>query len=219
MQKLIIAALFIFSTTYGQAQFLDNIGLKSGISIANQKWDYKTSNTDLGNEWRTGLYIGISSEVLKREYFSLMVDLGYAQKGMQFDIELTSESNPDGNGIMKTIDNRYDFISFQPVAKFRLPAKHLQPYLLAGPRTDFYLGFTTNDEFGIELDDVAPITLGASYGLGVDYTFSEFIITLEAQHQPDFTSLYSKKPSPQSRGLTVQNQAFLISFGVKYVMQ
>ncbi|WP_417601595.1 outer membrane beta-barrel protein [Owenweeksia hongkongensis] len=219
MQKLIIAAtLFILTTTYSQAQIFNNVGIKSGVSISSQDWDYKTTNTDLGTESRTGIYIGVTTEILKAKYFSLMADLGYIQKGMQFDVSVATENNPEGTDESKTLDNRYDFISFQPVAKFRLPGKHFEPYLFAGPRTDFYVGFSTNDEFGIELDDVAPVTFGASYGIGLDYTFSDIIITLEAQHQPDFTYLYNQKPSPQHGGLSVQNQAFLVTLGVKYVL-
>ncbi|AEV32304.1 hypothetical protein Oweho_1304 [Owenweeksia hongkongensis DSM 17368] len=217
-KRLIIASLLVFTTIYSQAQIFNTVGVKSGVSVANQDWNYKSNFKGLESEFRTGLYIGITTEILKAKYFSLIADLGYIQKGMQFDVELTSESNPDGTGEMKTIDNRYDFISFQPVAKFRLPAKHIEPYLFAGPRTDFYVGFSTNDEFGIELDDVPPVTFGASYGIGLDYTFSDVIITLEAQHQPDFTYLYNTKPSPQNGGLSIQNQAFLITLGVKYVL-
>lgn len=219
MQKLILATTLVILTTFcSQAQFFGNVGIKSGLSISSQDWDYKTTNIDLGTESRTGIYLGITTEMLKGKYFSLMADLGYIQKGMQFDVLVATESNPEGTDESKTLDNRYNLISFQSVAKFRLPGKHFEPYLFAGPRTDFYVGFSTNDEFGIELDDVAPVTFGASYGIGLDYTFTDVIIALEAQHQPDLTYLYNQIPSPQHGGLSVQNQAFLVTLGVKYVL-
>ncbi|WP_417612931.1 outer membrane beta-barrel protein [Owenweeksia hongkongensis] len=219
MQKrLIIASLLVFTTIYSKAQFSNNVGIKSGVSIANQDWDYESSNFDLEPEFRTGFYLGMSYEMLKGKYFSLMADLGYVQKGMQTEVEIATTANPDGTGEMKTIDNRYDFISFQPVAKFRLPGKHIEPYLFAGPRTDFYVGFSTNDEFGIELDDVPPVTFGASYGVGLDYAFSKFIITLEGQHQPDFTYLWEQSASFGQSALTVKNQAFLVTLSFKYLL-
>lgn len=212
MKKLTIAvSLLLFTAISGKAQFFNNVGIKSGTSISNQHWNYKNSGLDYGNESRTGLYLGLTTEILKGKYFSLMADLGYIQKGMQFEVELTSETNPEGTGEFERVDNRYDFIGFQPNVKLHLPTEKFQPYILVGPRIDFYLGYYGDEYMSyFELSDLASVTFGATYGLGVDYNLKDFIISLEGLHQPDFTSFFD------GRWLDAKNNAFAILLAVKY---
>lgn len=217
MKKLILATFTLLSFA-SQAQFINNVGIKSGVSIANQDWENKYIYLDFENEYRTGLYLGVTYEMLKKEYFSLMADFGYVQKGTKFDLELTSENQPEGTGEFITVDNRYDFFVFQPLAKFRFPFKHVQPYVFAGPRFDFYISYTSDYEPMVEFEGLEALTYGGSYGIGLDYSFSNCIISLEGQHQPDFKELRKPITLYPGYGLSIKNTAFLVTLAVKYML-
>jgi len=75
MKKLILTTFTLLSFA-SRAQFINNVGIKSDVSIANQDWENKYIYLDFENEYRTGLYLGVTYEMLKKEYFSLMADFG-----------------------------------------------------------------------------------------------------------------------------------------------
>ena len=208
-RNLFLSLLLVFSAT-SYSQIVNSFGIKSGIAITNQNWDYNIVNLSTENQYRTGLYLGITAEAFRSDYLSLQLDLGYIQKGMQFEVTSTTEQNPDGGPII-SVDNRYDFICFQPTAKLRLPTEKFQPYILVGPRIDFYLGYYGDEYLSyFEVSDLSSTTFGLSYGLGVDYNLDDFIISLEGQHQPDLTHFY------EGFWLDAKNNAFAFLLSVKY---
>ncbi len=218
MNKVKLVLILALISTLAQGQFFHNVGIKSGVSIANQDWRIKRWGSDIEKDYRTGLYAGISSEMLRKNFFSIGLDLSYIQKGSQDEWELTDEFNPEGNGEIIIIDERYDFISFYPTAKFRLQKKNLAPYLFAGPRLDYYAGYNSSWELNSEPPEIKAITFGLSYGIGLDYVLKNLIFSIEAQHQPDLTRLINTPTSASNLGLAVRNMAFVGTVGIKYIL-
>lgn len=211
---LLILIGFLFNST--QAQFFNSIGIKSGLVIANQDYRFKSGNQSLDTKYRTGVYVGLQTEMLKKKYFSLSIDLGYIQKGRQDEIEETSVDNPEGTGSYATYDHRYDILSFSPSAKFRLPLNKFAPYAFAGPRLDYLLGVKNEPTSYTPNPSNGTTIFGVSYGLGLSYVLQQLGFQIEFQHQPDFTPILNLGSSTQ--GLEGTNEAFILSFGVSYLL-
>lgn len=212
---LLILIGFLFNST--QAQFFNSIGIKSGLVIANQDYRFKSGNQSLDTKDRTGVYVGLQVEMLKKKYFSLTIDLGYIQKGRQDEIEETSVDNPEGTGNYVTYDLRYDILSFSPSVKFRLPLGNFAPYAFAGPRVDYLLGVKNEPTSYTPNPSNGTTTFGVSYGLGLSYVLQQLGFQIEFQHQPDFTPILDLGSSTQ--GLEGTNEAFILSIGISYLLQ
>lgn len=211
---LLILIGFLFNST--QAQFFNSIGIKSGLAIANQDYRFKSGNQSLDTKDRTGVYVGLQTEMLKKKYFSLTIDLGYIQKGRQDEIEETSVDNPEGTGNYATYDHRYDILSCSPSVKFGLPLGNFAPYAYAGPRVDYLMGVKDDPALYYPSPRSKTTTFGASYGVGLSYDLQQIGFLIEFQHQPDFTPILDLGSSTQ--GLEGTNEAFILSFGVSYLL-
>lgn len=218
MNKIKLVLFLALISTLAQGQLFHNVGIKSGVSIANQERTNKSNNFRYKPDYHTGLYVGLYTEVFRKKVFSLALDLGYMQKGYQDDFAITDEFNPEGTGETKTVVSRFDFLSLSPTAKFRLQKKHFATYLFAGPRFDYYLGYYTNDQYDSEPSDINAMTFGVSYGIGLEYLCDRLVFSVESQHQPDLTKLIDSPASINNSGLNVINRAFAVTLGIKYIL-
>ncbi len=218
MNKVKLVLILALISTLAQGQFFHNVGIKYGVSIASQDWRIKRWGSDIEKDYRTGLYAGISSEILRKNFFSIGLDLSYIQKGSQDEWELTDEFNPEGTGETETLVNRYDFLTFSPTVKFRLPRKNLAPYIFAGPRLDYLTGGESEDFFVRPESTKNSFILGASYGLGMVYKFEKLIFSIEVQHQPDLTPFIHSSATSNTSSFTVINQAYAATLGIKYIL-
>lgn len=210
-KNLFILALFFFSIS-SYAQVINTIGIKSGMAITNQNEElggYRMNSTI-----RTGFYGGISLEMFKSRYFSFTTDLGYIQKGKKDQWEISTPDQPEGTGKFKTMDHRFDFLTLTPAAKFRKSWGKFAPYIFAGPRLDYYLGYKSETDYSqLKTND---FIFGLSYGLGLEYTCHQLIFSLEGTHQPDFTRFVNQNASDKTMDHTILNRAFLFTLGLKY---
>ncbi|HEX9654313.1 MAG TPA: outer membrane beta-barrel protein, partial [bacterium] len=110
-----------------------------------------------------------------------------------------------------TFKNRVNYFSVPILAKLSLLSNRVfSPYLVAGPRVDFKLGYESTF-FGDVYKDFKRVTYGASVGLGTELKVSNnFSSLLEVRFSPDFANAYA------SDLLTVRNQALEFLFGVKF---
>lgn len=214
--RLFLFVLIGLTLNTAQAQFFKSIGVKSGVSISTQDYRFKSSDQSLETEFRTGLYVGFQSEMMKKKYFSLLVDLGYIQKGWQEEIEKTSVENPEGTGNYTTYDHRYDILSFSPSVKFRMPLGNFAPYAFAGPRVDYLMGVQDDPALYYPSPRARTTAFGVSYGLALSYELAQLSFQLELQHQPDLTPVLDTGSTKQ--GIESTNEAFIISFGVSYLL-
>lgn len=218
MKKLLFLPVFLLMATMGSAQFIHSTGIKGGVSISNQNWEYGNS-MERNTDYRVGYYAGISAEMLRSKFFSLTADIGYIQKGMQEEWMITNENNPEGTGETRTMDSRFDYLSFSPAAKFFYPFGDFAPYLVAGPRMDYYLGDKSDLGSPSTADEFNNLTLGLSYGIGAEYQLNNIILLLEVQHQPDFTRFIDIDPSATNVGVSASNTALVVNLGIKYSLE
>ena len=218
--SLLLSKTFLFSTFLilsigSNAQFINFIGLKSGVVVSNQTWEYSSGfDRDLKN--RTGINITFITEMFSSKYFSFCTDLGYIQKGSVERMDIRDENNNH----LKTIDvnYRYDFLYIAPQAKFKLPIQNFTPYALIGPRMDYFIHSKYDSEFAHLSNDLDfnNFVFGINYGLGIQYDFEVFTIFLEGQYQQDISKFLNVEPSSQNIGVEISNSAWLVNLGLAY---
>ena len=83
MKRLFLTLLLLIVCAFVNGQIFKCIGIKAGLSIANQIWYNKTVNSSLLEGNKTGFSSAMSLEFLKSKYLRISTDIGYCQKGEQ----------------------------------------------------------------------------------------------------------------------------------------
>ncbi len=213
---MLLLAIVTLIVTEIDAQIIRNTGIQSGISISKQSWLYKSTNNKSIKDYRVGLNLVINCEWFDNEYFSVLTDLGYIQKGCKEKIENTTASQPEGDGTFKTYDTRFDYLTFSPKFKIRKEIKNIIPFLFIGPRLDYQLSYKSDFNYSQIENDFKKIIWGLNYGIGFEYKSGYIGIAAILQHQYDFTKIINTESSQQNTGLSIKNNAFVINLGVKY---
>jgi hypothetical protein len=203
--KKVILALLVLTTTYlaeSNAQLLKSCGLKVAVTSADQRYDLKIV-PGLETKRRVGFNVGIFAEWLDIPFFSLIAQVEYAQRGMGQDFVVTGPSGPDPLGV-KTLYSRLDYVSIPVLAKLRFQGALISPYLMAGPRADFFIGYKSDeDAFNLVYDKFKKTSLGGSVGVGIQTGFIlPITILAEARYNFDFADSY------ETDLLKVRNNAF-----------
>lgn len=130
---LFIALTFIINTNNAQAQILNNIGLKGGISISNQKYYFKSMIENLDKRLPIlSLSYAINGEIFNSKHFNMITDIGYTSKGCVLKIPYTQIDMPEGNGTYSYLDSRFTFLFFNAMVKYKYPVRSITPYILGG---------------------------------------------------------------------------------------
>ncbi len=218
--KKALTILFVLVFLCGgfmQAQLVKSISLNSGMVWSTQKFDYKDINYDLPNEYLTGFHIGFAVEFLQHEYFSILTEIGYTQKGFKLEVDITTPDFPEGGLGTKVLKYRFSYVYLSPMFKVRKEFGGFIPYVFIGPRLDYLLEHPT-DEFSEESAKYFnDFIFGMTYGLGLEYLFGSFGVGLIFQNQYDFTLAYHHElEEGYDSGVDIKNNAFIVDLGVKY---
>jgi hypothetical protein len=210
--------LFLSITVFTKAQLLNSFGIKSGMSVANQTWTYKSLGFSMDKENRRGFYGVVTMDFLKSKYFNFTLDIGYCEKGGKDKIMMVSPYNPEATEGYRIFDTKFSYLSFSPLFKVKYETKHVVPYVLLGWRMD-YMAFYRSDFNMVALeDDFRKTIFGATAGAGIEFKTKHFGIHPEFQYQYDLTKLLDLPVSPTSAGLSVKNKALIFSLGIKYYL-
>lgn len=216
------AMIFIFLTciVYSYGQHIQNIGFKGGVSFATMSYKYYYSNFNLTinqkNDFKAGIYSAITADFFTGKYVSLTTDLGFVQKGM---IRKIPPDFVDSTGEYSYNKINRDHVCFTPMLKGFYKLNVLTMYALVGPRIDFDVSFAMPPESTMNSKNPRWL-FGLSYGLGIEYRKEKFGILVESQGHPDIIpTVYEKAPSGSSYELTVKQNAFILTAGLKYYFQ
>ena len=124
---------------------------------------------------------------------------------------MTGPSGPNPIGT-KTLFSRLDYVSVPVLAKLRLQTGLFSPYILVGPRIDFFLGYKSDeDAFNAVYDKFKKTTLGGSAGIGVQIaSLLPVSLIAEARYNFDFADSY------ETDLLKVRNNAVDFWLGVAF---
>ena len=196
-----------FPTSY--AQVLTRYGLKVALTSADQKYDLKYV-PQLQTRRRIGFNAAAFGEWFNIPHFTLLTQIEYSQRGVGQDFTVVG-SDPQVLEI-KTLYSRLNYLSVPILAKVMIPSKSVTPFLLAGPRLDFLLGYQSDENaFNQVYDSFDKTLLGASFGVGVQTdAIIPVGVVLEIRYNVDFADSYSTDL------LRVRNNAFDIWVGVAF---
>ncbi|MCD4724680.1 MAG: PorT family protein [Bacteroidales bacterium] len=217
-KAFLLTSLIIFMATAAlQAQVVKSIGLQPGIVWAKQSRDYKDISIEDYLSYRTGFHMGVNLEFLQHEYFSILAEGGFIQKGNKMEVNV---STPEGllTGETKIFKTSIKYAYLSPMFKLRKEFGGFVPYLFAGPRIDYQLSYTSDLLAGLE-NDLNKLIFGLSYGLGLEYMFGPVGVAAVFQHQYDLSKLYNKEAvEGEYTGLSIKNNAFVLDLGVRFYL-
>ena len=208
MKKLVLMILLIlcFSSLY--SQLINSYGLKTGVSITNQDYDYTYIN-GLKTNFRYGLDIGEFTEFAISNRFNLLLEIHFIQKGTNVEINVMDNFGQVIDTDVSIIVNYFEFDLF---TKFKLSQSIIKPYILGGPIIDILIGYKSEwNGFDSYYDDFEPVDFGFSIGFGAEFQlFKEITSLLEFRFSPSLTSSY------KTDEIEISNRSFEVLTGIKF---
>ena len=210
--KNVVAFLFLFELIYpseSRAQLLKSYGFKLAYTLADQKFNYSNGLT-LDTKKRTGINVGAYVEWLDIPSFSLITQIEYCQRGTGIEFAQTG-NDPTVIGYF-TYYSRLDYVSVPVFLKLSLPTELVSPYILAGPRIDFLLGYEAQNGINsIVYQDFKKTVVGGSFALGIESaSLLPIHVMAETRFNVDLMDSYT------SENLSVRNTSFDIWLGVGF---
>lgn len=209
----IIAVTLLILFSKSESQLIRGYGIKVGMATTNQQWNYASYTSIIVNSSpRQGIDAGIFAEWFDIPIISLLTEVHYIQKGAdsKTNILVSTSDDPNDPGHNYTFSSKVDYLSVPMLAKIRLDAIILTPYILIGPRFDFYLK-NRSDGIGVNLNNSKKIDIGGTLGFGFELS-SILPINLGAEfrYNPNFKDSYSVSY------LTVNNRSWELLLVLSY---
>lgn len=184
-------------------------GLKAGLSISSQEYDYENDVLTFERDPRTGLAISIYADFPITPTISFQPELGFVQRGSKVDVVQTTEADPD-RAFHRELDDRIDYLSVPVYIKAVLPSPKYQPYVLAGPRLDWKIN-DDSESSTVLSNTYETFVYGGSVGVGLEYGNGAVgTVILEFAYQFDLSD------AAEMDGLTIRNESFLFLLGYTF---
>jgi hypothetical protein len=183
--QLATIGVLLGSTTIGQGQTLKTWGVKVGTNFTNQVYENvptlrnipslgsqpgRTDTSDFGGHFnRTGISVLLYQEFMANRKISLLVGLGYRQRGFVADQKYYRrqsglvEDLPEG----EQTNNRLDNAALDLAVKLRKPKAKFAPYLLLGNRLDCNLN-VKSDFWGEDYQVMTRFEISPFAGIGTE---------------------------------------------------
>jgi len=212
MKHTLIFPLVLLSFLSSPAEsqsLMRNYGFKVAITSSDQSFDYAYP-FDNQTIRRVGFAVGGYVEWFDFQYFTLVTQAEYVQKGRGLRLAVTGEGGPTIIGY-GDFYSRLDYLSVPILLKFLLPGQTLTPFLLVGPRADFLLGHSSDENiFGSLYDDFKKTSIGGTIGLGTEIKgLLPVGVVAEARYNLDLADSYS------TQILKVRNNSFDFWLGIQ----
>lgn len=180
----LILLLGLGSLNFGNAQ-LRHWGVKVALTSADVNYQNKLA-PGFETTRRMGFSIGAYVEWFETGWFTLITQAEYAQKGLGTDFLITGPAGPE---ILerKTLYSRLDYLSVPILGKATLQLGSLSPYVLVGPRVDFFLGYESDlNSFSTLFEKYGRTAFGATVGIGIQAdSILPLPVVIEARYNLD----------------------------------
>jgi opacity protein-like surface antigen len=210
MKSFLILILLTIFTFNVKAQIISGYGLKLGLGISNQSWDYQAN---LSMDWKDKISISprVYADFFNFSFFQLEAEAGYLQKGFKDKIPVTTMYQPDGTGEFISIDNSLDYLSISALAKFKYGLGIISPYIIAGPQFNLLLNKSISKGWEIVFDNFKKNNIGLSVGAGAELIkVLPISILIEYRYERDFNDNYN------SPNIDIKNYSHVILLGIKF---
>jgi hypothetical protein len=200
------------SVLYALANY--NLGIKAGVSLANQAYKFTPIDYTMETEPVVGPAISLLVEAFRGSHFSFQVDLSYLVKGSKTSTESVTVDHLNNDQIIvnegEQSTSTFKYLSIAPMARYRLGQGSLQPYFLLGPRVDILLKYETDSEY--PLDEKNSLIPGLTFGTGLEYGLNNLGLFAELQYQGDFIPVTGQDP------LLVNNHMISFTLGLRWLV-
>ena len=194
-------------------QFVESMGLKAGVSLSNQSHRFTPIDYTLETKPIAGPAIAFFVEPFRGGHLSLQLDLAFTAKGSKTTTESITVNHLENNQIIvnegKLQVSRFYYLSFSPMARYRIGNDRLSPYAVLGPRLDLLLKYKTDSDYPLEQQN--DLILGLNGGIGLEYNLDKLGIFLEVQYQPDISPVTNIEP------LLIKNNILIFTLGARYL--
>lgn len=209
----VIVIVLLSATLAVEGQFIGGVGLKAGVSLANQSHQITPIDYTLETDPVMGPAAGIFLEAFRGEHFSFQTDLVFVAKGSKTNTQSVTINHLDNDNIVVNEGDpkvsKFYYLTLSPMARYRIELESITPYVLLGPRVDFLLKYETDSDYPLEEQN--KVIPGLTGGVGVEYNLKGLGIFMEFQYQTDAMPVTSKDP------LLINNNIFLFTLGIRYL--
>jgi hypothetical protein len=194
--KSILIILLIVMVGSSESQIFKGIGIKTGISVANQTWKYSEPYLDNMYKCPPGsvpfFNIGVFGEFLSTKYISTTFDIWYTRKGADFKYD-TKDMYGNVTGT-EEVEVRIKYFSLVLAEKFRIESerKAFGVYISAGPRIDLRLSKEYDIDFAGAYENANVTSFGLALAGGVSFLIKQGRVLAEFFYNPDFTGVIDK---------------------------
>jgi hypothetical protein len=211
--SIIIAMVLWLGSLALSGQGFASLGVKAGISLANQSYRITPIEYTLETEPVWGPAVSVFAEAFRGDHFSFQGELSYALKGSSSGTASVTVDHLDQDRIIvnqgEVTKSTFNYLSFAPLARYRVGQGSLVPYFLLGPRIDILLKYQTDSEY--PLTEQNRFVLGLASGAGLEFRFQRVGIFTELQYLPDLSPVTGKDP------LLVNNNMIMLTLGIRYL--
>jgi hypothetical protein len=200
MKKILIIFIIVLFAGVNHAQLLRGAGVKLGLTIASQEWDYAPVNIDPNN--RAGFNIGIFAEFFDMPIVSVIGEINYVQKGLTGLGGIIFDETLGG-------DIRLNYLNFSVLGKLRIDYIAVSPYIVAGPKLDIEL---SRDAIANSLiiNNFSKERLGFKIGLGTEIHLPAASLLVEVLYDTDFNQLYNQN------NLSIDTKSYDLRIGLMF---
>ncbi len=215
MKRIMPAILFVLmsATLTVDCQFIRSVGLKAGISLADQSYKFTPIDYKLETKPVAGPGITIFVEAFGGKRFSFQSDLAFVAKGSKTTTQSVTVNHLENDRIMVNQGDekvsRFHYLCFSPMARYRIDLARITPYALLGLRVDFLMKYTTDSDY--PLDEQNKVIPGLTGGAGAEFSLKRLGIFMEIQYQTDAMPVTGKDP------LLVNNNILLFTLGIRFL--
>ncbi len=211
----ILTLILLFSYSFSNAQFIQSLGIKGGIAVTNQTWEYQIASVVVDTDKRTGKYFGVNLEFIESKHFSVITEFSYIEKGHHQDVYLTTIDQPElRNKVI--FDTKFSYAEFSPLLKVRIEDERFVLYGLLGFRAGYQLSYKSDFYFPLDGNDFNKFLYGIAAGGGIEYKMKQLSIHTEFQYHHDLNTVHQNALVPGGTAVEIKNWGYIICVGVKY---
>lgn len=182
--------IFTLSSTICFSQDITHYGVKFGVVASKPIWSFNSVN-DKNIQTKWGIDFGSFVEISYDDNISIVPELHFIQKGMRYDIPITTNEFPDGTGEYFVSKPSANYLSIPVSAKYSIIKSLVELYISCGVRIDILIN-KKGDGFDFFYKKFKNTELGLNFALGAS---TEKIIGIgsgvELRYSPNVTSSYS----------------------------
>lgn len=210
----VIITVFVFGATMAvSGQFVKSVGVKTGISLANQSYRIDFVDHTLETDPLVGSAASLFMEFIRVGRLGVQADLAYITKGSKSTVQSVTVNHLDNDRIVVNEgdehQSKFSYLSLSPLARYRIGKGLIRPYLELGPRFDLLLKYSSDSEYPLEEQN--SYILGLTGGAGVELNISKLGILAGLQFQPDLSPVTNQDP------LLINNNILLFTVGISYL--